>query len=104
MVYCLSNIERSPVAYTLDPTEHMKAWRHAERSGWTLTGVFHSHTHTAAYPSKTDVARALEPQWTYWLVSLEDQSDPEVRAFRIRDGEVDEETVAVTGQELESQR
>jgi proteasome lid subunit RPN8/RPN11 len=91
MTYCLTNVERSPVSYTLDPTEHMRALRHAERNGWTLTGVFHSHTHTAAYPSRTDVARALEPDWLYVLVSLEEGDSPDVRGFWIRDGKIEEE-------------
>ncbi|MDX1691724.1 MAG: M67 family metallopeptidase [Acidimicrobiia bacterium] len=91
MVYCLTNAEHSPVAYTLDPTEHVRAWRHADRNGWRLAGVFHSHTHTAAVPSKTDVARALEPDWLYVLVGLEDGDAPDVRGYRIRDGRVDEE-------------
>ncbi len=99
MVYCLTNAEHSPVAYTVDPTEHVKAWRHAERSGWELSGVFHSHTHTAAYPSRTDVARALEPEWLYLLVSLESPDDPDVRGYWIRDGNIVEEPLVVTARE-----
>ncbi|HSG79024.1 MAG TPA: M67 family metallopeptidase [Acidimicrobiia bacterium] len=91
MAYCLTNTEGSPVAFTLDPTEHMRAWRHAERNGWQLAGVFHSHTHTAAFPSRTDVARALEPEWVYLLVSLEREDQPDVRGYWIRDGKVTEE-------------
>ena len=70
MVYALTNAEHSPVAYTVDPAEHLKAMRHAERNGWELAGVFHSHTHSPAYPSPTDVARAVEPDWVYVLVSI----------------------------------
>jgi proteasome lid subunit RPN8/RPN11 len=91
MVYALTNAEHSPVAYTVDPAEHLNAMRHAERNGWELAGVFHSHTHSPAYPSPTDVARAVEPGWVYVLVSLEDAECPEVRAFRIEDGNIVEE-------------
>lgn len=98
MVYCLENVEHSPVSYTLDPTGHVRALRHAERNGWRLAGVFHSHTHTAAEPSRTDVARALEPDWAYLLVSLQDPERPEVRGFWIRDGKIDEEPLVVTGE------
>lgn len=90
MAYCLTNTERSPVSYTLDPTEHVRAWRHAERNGWHLAGVFHSHTHTAAVPSRTDVAKALEREWVYFVVGLGDD-EPDVRAYWITDGEVVEE-------------
>jgi proteasome lid subunit RPN8/RPN11 len=94
MVYCLSNAEHSPVAYTLEPREHFRALRHAEGRGWHLAGVFHSHIHSPAHPSPTDVARALEPDWLYVLVSLEDPASPAVRGFWVRDGEVAEEPLA----------
>lgn len=103
MVYCLTNAEHSPVSYTLEPAEHIKALRHAERMGWRLGGVFHSHTHSGAYPSRTDVARALEPGWLYALVSLVDEDAPEVRAFWIQDGDIDEEALVVhDGEKMES--
>ena len=94
MAYCLGNADRSPVTYSLDPQEHFRALRHAEANGWHLAGVFHSHTHSPARPSPTDVAQALEPDWLYVLVSLEDRSAPEVRGFWIRDGKVEEEPLA----------
>jgi len=97
MVYSLTNAEHSPVAYTIEPREHIKALRHAEGLGWHLGGVFHSHTHTAAYPSRTDVARAPEPDWAYLLVSLEDETAPSVRAFWIdEDGNITEEELVVS--------
>jgi proteasome lid subunit RPN8/RPN11 len=105
MAYCLSNAERSPVAYTLEPGEHFRALRHAEARGWHLAGVFHSHTHSPAYPSCTDVARALEPDWLYLLVSLEDPGVPEVRGFWVRDGNIEEEPlVEGAGETTEARR
>jgi proteasome lid subunit RPN8/RPN11 len=96
MVYALTNSEHSPVAYTIEPREHIKALRHAERVGWHLGGVFHSHTHTAAYPSRTDVSRAPEPDWAYLLVSLEDEVTPDVRSFWIdAEGNITEEPLVV---------
>lgn len=97
MAYCLTNVEQSPVSYTVDPTEHLRAMIHAERQGWSLGGVFHSHTHSEAYPSRTDVTRALEPDWLYALVGLEDPDHPEVRGFWIRDGNITEEPLVVSG-------
>lgn len=94
MAYCLGNADRSPVTYRLDPQEHFRALRHAEANGWHLAGVFHSHTHSPARPSPTDVAQAFEPDWLYVLVSLEDRDAPEVRGFWIRDGKVEEEPLA----------
>ena len=94
MAYCLSNAAPSPTAFTLDPGEHFRALRHAESRGWRLAGVFHSHPGGAARPSPTDVAQALDPDWLYVVVGLEAPSGPEVRAFRIRGGGVEEEALA----------
>jgi len=92
-VYCLRNATPSPTAYTLDPEEHFRALRDAESRGRRLAGVFHSHPKGPAAPSPTDVAQALEPDWLYVVVSLEDPAVPEVRGFWIRGGSVEEEAL-----------
>jgi proteasome lid subunit RPN8/RPN11 len=68
--------------------------RDAESNELDLIGVWHSHTHTDAYPSDTDVRQAMEPGWIYVLVSLK-HAEPVVRAYRIRDGKVAEVDVDV---------
>ncbi len=95
--YPLTNIEASRTSYTVDPTEHFRALQHAEARGWELTGVFHSHPHSEAFPSATDVAKALEPDWLYVIVSLADRDEPLVRAFWIREGHIAEETLEPLG-------
>ena len=92
-----SNRDQSASNYTVDPSEHVRALRHAERNGWSLGGVFHSHPDGDAHPSCTDVAGALEPDWLYAVVGLSDPSNPEVRGFWIRDGNILEEPLIVTG-------
>ena len=104
MVYCLTNATRSPTRYTVAPNEHFRAMRHAESNGWELTGVFHSHTHSAAYPSPTDVQGALEPDWLYVIVGLSDPGAPDVRAYRIRDGHITEEELVVVDDRREPAR
>ena len=70
-------------------------WTATPRStGSTIIGVFHSHTHTDAYPSPTDVAQAPDPGWHYVLVSLRD-SQPVVRSYAIVEGTITEESVVV---------
>ncbi len=82
-----------------------RALRHAEARGWHLAGVFHSHPGGPAYPSPTDIAQALEPEWLYVVVGLQAPAAPEVRAFWIRDGVVVEETVReVAGEAAEALR
>jgi proteasome lid subunit RPN8/RPN11 len=88
------NVAASARVYTVDPAEYLRADRAAEAAGTEIIGVFHSHTHTEAYPSPTDVAQAPDPGWHYVLVSLRDTS-PVVRSYRIVEGAVEEESVVV---------
>jgi [CysO sulfur-carrier protein]-S-L-cysteine hydrolase len=90
------NMAASSKLYTVDPREHLHAELEAEKLGLEIIGVFHSHTHTDAYPSNTDVERAStplsDPRWHYVLVSLRDPR-PVLRSYRIVDGQVSEEPV-----------
>ncbi|NNF64793.1 MAG: M67 family metallopeptidase [Acidimicrobiia bacterium] len=89
MAYCLTNVERSRVRFTVSPAEHYRAMLHAERSGWSIRGSFHSHPVSRAIPSPADIAGALDPEWLYCIVGLSG-AEPDVGAFRIVDGEVSE--------------
>jgi [CysO sulfur-carrier protein]-S-L-cysteine hydrolase len=93
--YPARNEAESARVYRVDSRDYLRADRDAESRGLEIVGVFHSHTHTEAYPSPTDVAQAPDPGWHYVLVSLRDV--PSVRSFRIRAGKITEEPVAVDG-------
>lgn len=88
------NIAASSKVYTLDPRQHLAADRRAEDEGGQIIGVVHSHTHTEPYPSPTDVATAIDPQWHYLIISLRDD-EPMLRSWRIVDNEVTEEPVVI---------
>lgn len=88
------NAARSARRYVVDAADHLKADRQAEQEGREIVGVFHSHTHTDAYPSPTDIAEAPDPGWHYVVVSLRGEV-PSIRSFRISDGKVAEEPLAV---------
>jgi [CysO sulfur-carrier protein]-S-L-cysteine hydrolase len=101
-VFKMTNAAGSPVRYALDPREQFAVYRKLEEEGWELGGVFHSHTHTDAYPSPTDVRLASEDV-PYLIVSLA-ESPADIRAFRItkaswtdETGEVQEVPVTVRG-------
>jgi [CysO sulfur-carrier protein]-S-L-cysteine hydrolase len=96
VVYPCKNAEPSAKTYTVDSRDYIKSLRDAESRGHQLIGVFHSHTHTDAYPSPTDVEQAMEPGWIYVIVSLRD-GDPVLRAYRIRGGEIAEAPVVLEG-------
>lgn len=94
-LYRITNTEHSPYRYYMDPRELYQAYREMEDRGWQLLAIYHSHTHSPAYPSPTDVRLATWPDAYYVLISLEDKANPVVRAFRIVDGRVTEEELRV---------
>jgi proteasome lid subunit RPN8/RPN11 len=89
VVYPCRNADASARTYTVESRDLIRALRDAESKGLELVGVFHSHTHTDAWPSPTDVRQAVEPNWLYVIVSLKD-GDPVLRSFRIVDGNIGE--------------
>jgi [CysO sulfur-carrier protein]-S-L-cysteine hydrolase len=89
------NAERSPTFYRFDSAEQLKVWRGLENAGDAPVVIYHSHTATEAYPSRTDVSLAAEPDAHYVLVSTRDPDQPEVRSYRIIDGVVTEEPVKI---------
>jgi [CysO sulfur-carrier protein]-S-L-cysteine hydrolase len=93
------NVANSSKVYTIDPKTHLRAERDAEERGGEIIGVMHSHTHTDAYPSPTDVAQAPDPNWHYVIVSLRDEA-PVLRSYRIVDGIIHEEQVAVVNRKV----
>lgn len=88
------NVADSAKVYEIDPAVLLKAYRRADALGLEVLGVFHSHTHSGAYPSPTDVAQAPDPTWHYVIVSLREVPS-ELKSFRIVDGVITDETVQV---------
>jgi proteasome lid subunit RPN8/RPN11 len=86
------NVADSAKLYEIDSRILLRAHRQSEAEGSSVLGVFHSHTHSEALPSPTDVAQAPDPSWHYVLVSLR-ESPSTIRSFLIVDGEITEEEV-----------
>lgn len=91
----MDNAERSPTFYRFDSGEHFRVWREMDGNGEVPVVIYHSHTATEAYPSRTDITLAQEPDAHYVLVSTRDPEDHELRSYRILDGVVTEEPVQV---------
>ena len=94
-LYRAVNAEASPYRYNVDPKDLLRIYRDLDDHGWDVLVIYHSHTHTEAYPSPTDVRLAAWPEAHYVIVSLEDEANPVVRAFRIQDGVASEEPLEV---------
>ena len=92
--YACRNAAESSKVYTVDTKDYLRSEREAEDEGHDIVGVMHSHTHTDAYPSPTDVAQAPDPTWHYVIVSLKREA-PVLRSYRIVDGTITEEPVVV---------
>jgi [CysO sulfur-carrier protein]-S-L-cysteine hydrolase len=91
----MTNAERSPTFYIFDSAELLALYQDMERRGEEPVVVYHSHTATEAYPSRTDISYASEPDAHYVLVSTRDEHEDEFRSFRIVDGVVSEEPVTI---------
>ncbi len=88
------NVAASSRVYEIAPKVLLEVERRAEAGGTQIVGVYHSHTHTDAKPSPTDIAQAPDPTWHYVLVSLRDEH-PCVRSWKIDSGNIEEEEVVV---------
>lgn len=91
----MANAERSPTFYRFDSAEQLRVWREMDNRDEVPVVIYHSHTATEAYPSRTDIAYAAEPEAHYVLVSTADPEQESFRSFRIVDGQVSEEEVRV---------
>jgi [CysO sulfur-carrier protein]-S-L-cysteine hydrolase len=94
LFYPCTNVAESAKVYSIDGKEHLRAERDAEDQGLEIIGVMHSHTHTEAYPSPTDIKQAPDPTWHYLIVSLK-RDAPVVRSYYLVDGTVEEEPVTL---------
>jgi proteasome lid subunit RPN8/RPN11 len=91
----MENAERSPTFYRFDSMEQFRVWRDMDDRDEEAVVIYHSHTSTEAYPSRTDVSYAAEPNAHYVLVSTADPDDVQFRSYRILDGVITEEKVEI---------
>ena len=91
----MQNAALSPTFYEFDSKEQLKVWNEMDDRDEEPVVIYHSHTMTEAYPSRTDVSYANEPGAHYVLVSTREQDTTEFRSYRIIDGEVTEEPVEI---------
>lgn len=90
----LVNVDPDPVMrYNVEPKELLRLTDYMYDKDWDVSAIYHSHTHSPAFPSKTDVDLAGYPQAAYILVSLADRGSPVLRSFRIIEGRISEMAV-----------
>ncbi|SES37759.1 M67 family metallopeptidase [Actinokineospora terrae] len=89
------NAARSPTFYEFDSADLLRLYREMDANDEVPVVIYHSHTATEAYPSRTDAKIAAEPYAHYVLVSTRDPHEHELRSFRIVEGVITEEPVEV---------
>lgn len=87
------NIAEGTDLYELDPLEQVRAFEEIDRCSLELLGVYHSHPNHPPYPSELDTLQAFYPNTAFFIVSLLEADQPQIKAFRIAHGEVVEEVV-----------
>jgi proteasome lid subunit RPN8/RPN11 len=95
-LYRARNAEASPLRYTVHPQDQLRIMEQIDERGEQLAAIYHSHTGSPAYPSQTDVNLAENwPDPLYLICSVADPDSPDLRAFAIRDGDVEEADLRV---------
>jgi [CysO sulfur-carrier protein]-S-L-cysteine hydrolase len=97
----MDNAARSMTFYEFDSMEQYRVWREMDDNDEEPVVIYHSHTATEAYPSRTDVSFAGEPGAHYVLVSTREPDVEEIRSFRIVDTVVTEEEVNIVDATVE---
>jgi len=95
-IYQVKNTDSNPrIRYLMDTQEQFWIFKNMRHNALQLAAIYHSHPHTEAYPSPTDVKLAYYPEAYYILTSLQDPQNPIIHAYRIQDGKITEEQLEI---------
>ncbi len=89
----MKNLDESSISYFMDPKEQLIIFKKMREAGIEMTGIFHSHVASEAYPSQKDVRLAFYPEVSYLIISLSDRKKPVLRSFKIQDEKATEEEI-----------
>lgn len=94
-IYEMSNIEKSPSTFFMEPKEQLKVMKEIRNLGIEMVGIYHSHVASQAYPSAHDIELAFYPEVSYVIISIKDKDNPSARSFKIKEGRIIEEEVKI---------
>ena len=94
--YPMVNTEKSSSSYLMEPEEQLRVFLEMERGGLELSAIYHSHPHTAAFPSQRELDNAFYPDSLIFIISLMEKSAPQIAAFEIEEERIEKKTVRVT--------
>jgi len=93
--YPMGNTEKSSSRYLMEPEEQLRVFQEIEKEGLELSAIYHSHPHTAAFPSQRDVDYAFHPDSLILIISLMEETVPQIRAFQIVKGKIEKMAIKV---------
>jgi proteasome lid subunit RPN8/RPN11 len=96
-VYSMENMDKSSSSYLMAPEQQLRVFQEIEEEGLELSAIYHSHPHSPAFPSQRDVDYAFHPDSLILIISLMDQEAPEIGAFRIENGKIEQKGVKIKG-------
>jgi proteasome lid subunit RPN8/RPN11 len=92
-IFKMSNADKSPSSFFMDPGEQLKIMKELRKNNMDMLGIYHSHVASKAYPSQKDVELAFYQDVSYLIVSLEEMDNPDIRSFKIKNGKIEEEPI-----------
>jgi len=93
--YPMVNVEKSSSCYRMAPEGQLRVFLEIERKGLELSAIYHSHPHTAAFPSQRDVDQAFYPDSLILIISLMEKGALQMGAFQIAEGRIEKKTIKV---------
>ncbi len=92
----VTNTEKSSVRFLMSPQEQLRIFEELEKQSIEMIAIYHSHPHSASFPSETDVKMAFYPEVSSIIISLEEKDNPVVKAFRIKKETILTEEMEIT--------
>lgn len=93
-IYKMKNVSDKPeICYFMAPEEQLKVFKEIRNIKLEMLSIYHSHTHSEAYPSSRDVEMAYYPEADYVIISLQNLNKPDIRAYKIIDGKIKAEKI-----------
>ena len=93
--YPVVNTEKNSSCYLMEPEGQLRVFLEIERKGLELSAIYHSHPHTAAFPSQRDVDQAFYPDSLILIISLMEKNAPQIAAFQIAEGRIEKKKIKV---------
>jgi proteasome lid subunit RPN8/RPN11 len=93
--YPVVNTKKSSSCYLMEPEEQLRVFQEIEKKGLEVSAIYHSHLHTAAFPSQRDVDNAFYPDSLILIISLKNQEAPQIEAFQVGEGRIEKKAIKV---------